>query len=235
MANRNKLEKLKIAAYADIERSHHVGDFEAMFNPASFSQKYQAVYSNKQGINTSGTQARFCLNSPNELNLKLMLDATISQSSSPLALGSVGLVSNQVKAFIGLTYRMNGDIHEPNYLLVHWGDLIFPCRLDSLNVTYSSFDRNGKALRAELDLALIADEDPKKRAALENKSSPDLTHSRIVKAGDTLPLLAKQIYGSSSQYLFVARANDLDDFRRLEPGTRLYFPPLPSANLQPGG
>lgn len=235
MDTRNKLEKLKIAAYTDIERTHHVGDFEAMFNPANFSQKYQAVYSNKQGINTSGTQARFCLNSPNELSLKLTLDTTIPQRNSPLPFGSGGSVSHQVKSFVGLTYRMNGDIHEPNYLLVQWGELTFPCRLDSLNVTYSSFDRNGTALRAELDLALIADEDPKKRAALENKSSPDLTHSRIVKAGDTLPLLAKQIYGSSSHYLFVALANDLDDFRRLEPGTRLYFPPLPSATLQAGG
>jgi nucleoid-associated protein YgaU len=62
--------------------------------------------------------------------------------------------------------------------------------------------------------------------AEENKSSPDLTHVRVVKAGDTLPLLTKAIYGSSRDYLRVAEHNGLDNFRDLTPGRRLVFPPL---------
>ena len=56
--------------------------------------------------------------------------------------------------------------------------------------------------------------------------SPDLTHIRTVQSGDTLPLLAKAMYGSSRYYLVVAEANGLDDFRNLKPGTKLFFPPL---------
>ena len=41
-------------------------------------------------------------------------------------------------------------------------------------------------MRAELDVTLISDQDIKKRVAKENKSSPDLTHPRTVKSGDTL-------------------------------------------------
>jgi nucleoid-associated protein YgaU len=114
------------------------------------------------------------------------------------------------------------------------GGLIFSCRLSSVNVTYTSFDRDGAPLRAELDINLISDEDAKKRAALENKTSPDLMHSRTVKNGDTLPLLAKEIYGSASYYLRVAQINGLDDFRNLTPGQELFFPPLdnqPMRNL----
>ncbi len=143
-------------------------------------------------------------------------------------------VSERVEELLDLTFRMNGDIHEPNYLKVIWGslsDLNFPCRLSNININYTSFDRSGHALRAELDLSLISDEDATKRMSKENKRSPDLTHSRIVMAGDTLPLLAKQIYGSSAHYLWVAQFNQLDDFRNLTLGQQLYFPPLPQETV----
>jgi len=66
----------------------------------------------------------------------------------------------------------------------------------------------------------------KKRMAIENKSSPDVSHSRVVKSGDTLPLLSKEIYGNASYYLRLAQANNLDDFRNLQPGQAIVFPPL---------
>ena len=47
-----------------------------------------------------------------------------------------------------------------------------------------------------------------------------------MKSGDTLPLLCKEIYGSSAHYLRVAADNRLDDFRNLVPGQTLYFAPL---------
>ena len=89
-------------------------------------------------------------------------------------------------------------------------------------------------MRAELDINLIADEDVKKRVKKENKNSPDLTHARIVKSGDSLPLLTKEVYGVPDYYLRVAQANNLDDFRNLTVGQELLFPPLesPSAGNQ---
>jgi nucleoid-associated protein YgaU len=47
-----------------------------------------------------------------------------------------------------------------------------------------------------------------------------------VKAGDTLPMLCYQIYKDSSYYLAVARLNQLQNFRQLQPGQLLRFPPL---------
>ncbi len=34
------------------------------------------------------------------------------------------------------------------------------------------------------------------------------------------------IYGSSTYYLWVAQVNNLDDFRNLTPGQKIFFPPL---------
>lgn len=115
--------------------------------------------------------------------------------------------------------------------MVEWGGkedggLIFSCRLSSVNVTYTSFNRDGSPMRAELDVVLFSDQDVKSRMAKENKHSPDLTHQRTVRSGDTLPLLSKEVYGTSAHYLRVAQVNNLDNFRSLTPGQVLSFPPL---------
>ncbi len=227
LTNLFKLEKLKIKAYKNGKRAGlPVGTFEAMFNPASFKQKYAVVYGKNQGRNSSGMKVNYDRSLPSDLNLKLILDGTgVDKFGIELLFGSQ-TVSERVKDFLDLTFQMNGTIHQPNFLSVEWGDLIFSCRLSTVDVNYSAFDRSGKPLRAELDINLVADEEVAKRQAKENKSSPDLTHRRIVKSGDTLPLMSKEIYGSSAHYLRVAQVNRLDDFRNLSPGQEIFFPPL---------
>lgn len=228
LLNMFKLEKLKIKAYSKRRRSATdlVGTFEAMFNPQSFSQKYEIIYGKGQGLNSTGKKVNYSRSKPSELSLKLVLDGTGVNEMGILKLKSQKTVSEQVKKFLDLTYRMNGKIHEPNFLKVEWGDLIFACRLGSADISYTSFDRNGKPLRAELDVNLLSDKDIKKRMAKENKSSPDLTHSRVVRKGDTLPLLTKEVYGTADHYLRVAQFNNLDNFRNLNSGQEIFFPPL---------
>jgi nucleoid-associated protein YgaU len=51
-----------------------------------------------------------------------------------------------------------------------------------------------------------------------------------VKEGDTLPMLAYEVYGDSAYYLELARVNGLDDFRNLKAGDRIFFPPVESAS-----
>ena len=102
----------------------------------------------------------------------------------------------------------------------------FDCRLQSVDIEYSAFDKNGAPLHATLKTTFVEDIEASKRIREEGKSSPDLTHTRVVKSGDTLPLLSKEIYGSSQYYIRVAEANNLDDFRNLTPGQTIIFPPL---------
>jgi hypothetical protein len=223
-----KLEKLKIKAYRSRERSEGdlVGTFEAMFNPETFSQKYEIQYGRGQGLNSSDQEATYSRSRPSGLDLNLVLDGSGVTEMGILRLGPQKKVSERIEEFLDLTFRMNGDIHEPNYLKVEWGDLIFSCRLGSVNITYNSFDRDGTPLRAELEVSLLSDTEVRKRLAQENRTSPDLTHSRVVRNGDTLPLLTKEVYGSSAHYLRVAQVNDLDNFRNLTPGQEIFFPPL---------
>jgi len=224
-----KLEKLKINAYETKSRSGlPAKTFEAMFNPGSFKQSYKIIWGNKdrQGYNSSGLQAQYSRSKPENLDIDLLLDGTGVSQMGVAGLDGSKTVKDRVKEFLDATYRYNGNIHEPNYLVVEWGSLIFSCRLDSVDITYTSFDRDGTPLRAELKASFISDKEARRLAKEENKKSPDLSHSRIAREGDSLPLLTKAVYGSSAYYLDVARVNQLDNFRSLEPGRQILFPPL---------
>ncbi|MEM7587013.1 MAG: hypothetical protein AAF560_26720 [Acidobacteriota bacterium] len=221
-----KLEKLKILAFTNVERTEKAGgccEFEAMFNPASIRDSYSIVWGERQGQNSSSRQANYARTAPRKLELSLLLDGTGAHGFEGTPQKTV---ADRVRDFLDVTHRYNGDIHEPNYLVLEWGGLDFSCRLLNVDINYSLFDRDGKPLRAELAISLVGDEADTKRAGREQKSSPDLTHVRTVRCGDTLPLLTQQIYGSSSHTLGVARLNDLNHFRNLTPGQTLFFPPL---------
>lgn len=225
-----KLEKLKIYAYADSQRAigQETGTFEAMFNPESFSQTYSTRYVPSNGAQDGAQTATFARANPATLRLKILLDGSNVEEMGLISLFSeTKTVKQRIDEFLALAYNVQSQTHEPNFLTVTWGDsLNFPCRLASVTITHTNFDNLGNVVRAELDLDLVADEELEKQLKKAALSSPDVSHTRLVAAGDTLPLLAKGVYGSSRFYVRVARANRLSHFRRLQPGQELLFPPL---------
>ncbi|NET44171.1 hypothetical protein [Okeania sp. SIO2B3] len=224
-----KLEKLKINVYDKAARSGAPKDtFEVMFNPESYSLRYENVFQGYQGINTSGRMARYSLSKPQELSLKLILDNTGVTSMGITNLLSSGEndVYKRVQNFLKLTTEMDGNIHEPKYLKIEWGDLNFSCRLQSLEVNYTLFNRSGQPTRAELNTVFVADIEDCKRVKKENKNSPDVYHSRMVKSGDKLPLMTQKIYGDPAYYIQIAKVNNLNNFRKLKTGMNLKFPPV---------
>jgi hypothetical protein len=119
-----------------------------------------------------------------------------------------------------------GNSHEPYHLKLVWGSLVFKGRALELAITHKLFNPDGQPIRSIAKVKFRKSIEDKKRAAKENKSSPDLTQVRKVQQGDTLPLLCYRIYGDPQYYPEVARINALDNFRSLVPGTDLVFPPI---------
>jgi hypothetical protein len=227
-----KLEKLKIMGFSDSDRRQAVDSFEAMFNPESIKQQYGVRYGTPRGIGATDNQSVFLRSEPSDLRLELLLDGTGVTDDIALPPGpAMKSVSERVDDFMQTAFRYQGNIHQPNYLLVQWGDIWkdggFKCRLVSVEISYTRFDRAGKPLRAKLDVTLRSDATWEEQVRQNSPSSPDLTHRHTVIAGDTLPLLSKRIYGGTEHVSYIARFNQLDDLRFLEPGTELTFPPLP--------
>jgi hypothetical protein len=232
LKNPFKLEKLKINVYDNDKRQGAPQDtFTTMFNPASFAMQHENVFAKFQGMNTSGRRAMYSHSRAKTLALELVLDGTgVSDGGSTTPGGQTPQsVSEHIEQFLRLCFYMDGTLHEPKFLKIQWGEGAlrdFDCRLQAVDITYTAFDKNGAPLRATLNTTFVEDLEPAKRARQEGKSSPDLPHSRIVRSGDTLPLLTREIYGSSAYYLRVAQANGLDNFRQLTPGQEIFFPPL---------
>ena len=103
--------------------------------------------------------------------------------------------------------------------------------MKSADITYTLFKSDGYPLRAKVKATFSENIEDTLRTAKEGKKSPDFTHQRIVKDGDTLPLMTYRIYGDDSYYLEVARINGLTNFRKLETGTIIQFPPLKQEKL----
>ena len=230
-----KMEKMRIEAYKDAARTKLASPpkLEVMFNPTSYKRKHSISYESakRQAINTPGRPARYSYTPPGEVSFTLVLDGTgvsqfgIEHIANVLA-GKT--VKKAIEAFENICLKMDGSIHEPRFLVVKWGSYSFPCRLQSLEINHTLFDAAGEPLRAELAVAFVEDKSPAKIMREASKSSPDLTHVRVAVAGDTLPLLCQEIYGTSAPYLKVAADNGLDDFRHLQPGQRIVFAPLVS-------
>ena len=110
--------------------------------------------------------------------------------------------------------------------MVKWGALLFKGSLVDLSIEYRLFAPDGTPLRANAKLKIKGTVDDDLRVARENNQSPDLTHYRKVKAGETLPLMCHRIYGDPKYYLEIAKANNITQFRKLKPGQELFFPPL---------
>ena len=228
MATNGKLEKMLILAFdtsADAEsggRPEAKDSFEAFINPETYTLEYKVKTAEGQGQGTSGAQAKFQYTMPEELTFEFLFDNTGIIDGKPNKDG----VFDDVNHFKTMLTGYQGTSHEPYHLKLVWGNLIFKGRAVELSITYKLFNPDGQPIRAVAKAKFKGSIEEKKRAAKENKSSPDLTHVRMVKAGDSLPLLCFKIYGDPRHYLLVAERNKLTNFRFLPPGRELVFPPI---------
>jgi len=238
------LAKLTIEGYKDERRGGRpLGTFKAQYNPETFSIHHANVFGSQQGIGCTSGAGAWSYSPPKCLVVKLILDGTnVEYMGLELLLRRIPTVAEQISSFLATCYQLVGEIHQPLFLKLSWGKALggfagiggmtepsFNCRLESVDIKYQAFDRDGAPLHAELTATFVEQLDPAKQAAAEKRSSPDLTHRRVVVDGDTLPLLCREIYGSPSYYLRVAQVNELDDFRDLTAGQELIFPPFDQA------
>ena len=247
-----KLEKMKIIAYNDphCEDSHKVGDaFSALVNPETYSLDYKVVFNSSQGQGSSATQQRYSYTPPEEMSFDFLFDSTgllgnasllskaIGKADAFLGTGgaiggiATGLMGDKgvyedVEKFKKMMMEYDSSSHEPKHFKLIWGRLIFKGRCTGLSINYKLFNPDGTPIRAMCKVTFKGSVEENLRVAIENALSPDLTHYRVVKEGDTLPGLCYRIYGDSKYYLEVAKVNKLVDFRNLRQGDELFFPPV---------
>jgi phage tail protein X len=230
MAEIGKLEKLRIIAYnnPDLADSHKVGaPFDTMINPESYTLDYKVEFKDGQGHGTSGNQQKFTVKSPEEISFEFLFDSTgVIDGQTYDDKG----VFEKVKALKEMLTGVDSTSHEPKHFKLGWGTMLFKGRCTALNIAYKLFNPDGTPIRAICKASFKGSIEEGLRIAQDNLQSPDLTHYRKVKKGDTLPLLCYHIYGDSRHYIQVAAANKLNNFRNLKMGDEIFFPPIAKTN-----
>jgi hypothetical protein len=219
------LKKLKIIGYEDAKFSEskkvQEGEFTTLVNPEKYNLKYNIEYNDKNAPGTSSGPAKFVKMEPQDFEIEFLFDST-----GVIPAKSEDSVQEEIDKFRKIVFDYNGEKHRPNFIKIIWGALLFKGVFVSLDLEYKLFKPNGDPIRAVAKCSFKGHQDDEERAADENKNSPDLTHVRQVKGGDTLPLMTHRIYGDSKYYLEVAKFNKLSNFRKLTPGQQIVFPPI---------
>jgi hypothetical protein len=140
----------------------------------------------------------------------------------------------------GLT-KIDPETHAPPVCSFLWNDAFpgadvddalgnqrrteFQCVVESVKQRFTLFSPQGVPLRAVLTVTLREYKTLHQQYDQLNLSSPDRTHVRVLAEGDTLASVAAHHYGRASDWRVIARANGIDDARRVAPGRVLRLPP----------
>lgn len=233
-----KLEKMLILGFKDAKEAENGGVevakankayLKAFINPESYTVVHKVSYDNMpQTSGTAGQHNKFSHVSPEIMSFDFYFDDTgiIDGELRDILKSPNKGVYEEVKEFREMMVKYYGDTHETMVLVLVWGNFILQGRVTDLSIQYKLFNASGEPIRAVASVTFRGTISEDKQAAKLKKSSPDLTHILRVKAGDTLPLMCKKVYGNPKYYLQVAEVNNLGNFRRLEPGMELVFPPI---------
>jgi len=207
-----ELVKMIITGYSKV--------FKLKINPGSIKFSKQIKYNadNVAG-NTAGTE-KFNKYVPATLSFDFILDST------GIAYKKEETVSDTLAEFEKTVFTYAGNQHRPNNLKISWGKIAFYCHLNSLNYDYTLFSPSGEPLRVKVSASFTDSIQLEEALKKAKKSSPDMTHTVVLKAGESIANWCHRIYGDASYCTDVARHNRLQGFRYVKPGTKIEFPPL---------
>jgi hypothetical protein len=192
------------------DQGNRVGDeIKVAVNPEGYKETFTVEYNQDQEANSSGKKPKFVKVKPGDFTFKLLFDATgifeivdlnLTDTLNSIAADIAGfnpfqddeanennIVTEIDKIKELVTYK--GEMHKPYELEVAWGSLNLFCYLIKLDIDYKLFNSKGFPIRAVATLTCKDSTSDEVREAEVNKQSPDLTHIRQVKEGDTLPLM----------------------------------------------
>ena len=220
-----ELIKMKIEAF---ETDNYSGDptgiFTVMFNPNSYTSQYNVDYFKRLACGDTGSPQIFNTVQPREYSFEFLFDGT----------GTAAVwtdVQEAINTFFNVT-NYEGKIRRPKYLILNWGTLVSRCVLKSAETTYTLFKPDGSPLRAKIKAVFWEKIEDRLRTKEERKSLSDLSHVKVVREGESLSQLCQEMYGTPDYYQQVAEYNELTNFRKLEAGQALMFPPVKTLEEQ---
>ena len=206
------------------------------FNPESITFEKEVQYT-RSSTDGEAPHLSFAGSKPLTIsNLKFMMDEA-SNSLLGSAIGSNQSVMKQVTQLLDWMSPADtgGDSEEqaPPTLEFFWKKLqvgpykTIECKLKKVSAKYTMFNRQGKAIRAEVMVSLEITRALDSRLGTNpTLRGPDPAKAHTVQRDESLPLLAHQTYGRTAPWRQVADYNAVDNPFRMKPGESMLLPEI---------
>lgn len=218
----------------------------AQFNPTELSLSKGAQFAEIAIPGLDSPVLQFIRGTNETISLDLFFDGTDSgmgeNAKGTITQGTRVPAEETVQEKVEKLYRLvkiNPDTHAPPVCKLSWGDLAFGttkqgektfrCVVESIERRYLLFSPKGVPLRARVTLRLREYKTIAEQIKQIPLSSPDRTHTHIVRRGDRLDKIAAQFYGDPDEWRRIAEENGIADPRTLAPGAVLTIPRIPVA------
>jgi nucleoid-associated protein YgaU len=205
------------------------------YNPTEFSLE-KTVQTREIAIPGLDSPLLQFINGQNEkLTLELFFDTTDNGMGA-----AATSVTTKTDPFYALAKIEPGG-HTPPLVTFQWnskfpGDSLpawtgnqrrtdFTGVIESIRQKFTIFNSEGVPLRATLTISIKEYKTLQEQMAKLRLTSPDRTHSHVVQNGETLSAISGVYYHRPGDWRAIADANDIEDPRRLTPGTFLTIPP----------
>lgn len=201
---------------------------DVLFNPTEYSIDGGASYAELQIPGADMPILQFVRGEAQTLTLELFLDGTTRREPIEEDL-------NHLRDFV----RINGDLHAPPVCRFEWGRSVtegasqgaqenaFTGVVTSLRERHTLFNEDGRILRTRVTLTLKSYRSVDVQNRETPRESPDRTHIRVLREGETLSQLANETYGDARLWRVIASENGIERPLFVEPGTALRVPSLP--------
>lgn len=185
--------------------------FDVMFNPEQYSVNKNNTFAKIGAHGRDSPLVQFGEGGSETLSLNLFFDTYLSGQ------GDVRNYTDKVAKLM----EIDSDLHAPPICKFEWGSFSFMGVAESVNQTFTMFDKNGIPVRAQVTLSLN-----QYGKSETSKFSPDRTKSHMVIEGENLWEIAYRHYGDPQKWKIIADANDIDNPRIINAGVRLIIPSL---------
>jgi hypothetical protein len=188
-----------------------------LFNPTDLSVDRASHYASMPVPGLAMPILQYIRGESDVLHLELFLDR-VDQNSD---------IENdiiQLETFV----TIDSGLHAPPVVEFAWGQgkFLFTGVVASLHKKMTLFSEDGRTLRARLTLSLKSYKSAEVQLRELNLSSPDRTHVRVLREGETLAHIAREVYGDPRIWRPIALANGVERPRFIAPGTPLRIPAL---------
>ena len=172
-----ELKKMKIIGYTDITFKKKTGqEYEVIVNPENYSISYETIINGNDAQGSSLPLLQYNQQSSQILSFKFLFDGTgVLKKGNMAGVAVPGLPSKkpdvvkEIDDFKKAVYDFRSDNHQPPFVQLQWGPLLFNCVLTKMDISFKLFRPDGWPLRAEAQCTFRSAIDKNKMEEIKNK------------------------------------------------------------------